>query len=115
MTQKKFIILKAETYEEEGVEKFRFAASVSDDDDLSNIIFFFDDYTLYQENGDLIAQSPVHFAEQINGELVPIKEDDSRHDILRDVSAKILDQATSMCMREFEKSVEKAESFIGTR
>jgi hypothetical protein len=112
MTMKKFIILKAETYEEEGEEKFRFAASVNDDDDFSNIIFFFDDYKFYQKDGDLLAQSRVHFAEQIDGKLIPIEGDDSRYDSLKDISAKIIEQATDICIQEYEKTADKVESLL---
>jgi hypothetical protein len=89
-----FIILKAETYEQEGDEKFRFAVSTTDDEDTSGVIFMFNDYTLVECGGDVQAQCFVHFGETKDDKIVPITKNDPRYDKLYEKAHEILEQIT---------------------
>jgi hypothetical protein len=106
-----FIILKAETYEEDGEERFRFAATATGED-APGVVFMFEDYNLVDIDGGIQAQCYVRFSEIRNGKTVLIEDDDPRRDMLYEMGEKILEKVTNSFFNELMQTTEKAGSLL---
>lgn len=107
-----FIILDAQKYEEDGVEKFRFAASATNGS-APNIIFIYDDYSFVETDEGPQARCYVRIGETSGDKIIPIEDDDSRYDKLYVVGIEILKQVTNYCVTEMS-SASKEKSLLET-
>lgn len=106
-----FIILRADAYEQDGAEKFRFAAAATGEN-APDVVFIFDEYDFVETEEGIQARCYIHFGEADDNQIVPIKEEDPRYEMLSKMGQQILMQVTEPCFNELAQMAEKAESLL---